>query len=304
MFEAYTDGDTLGFDLNVTGNEEAIDVAGGVTGGENDGTAQLEVVVRDKIAAYTTDYAVVLNEEVGHASLKMDFAATAEDGSANVLDDAREAVGADVRMRIGKDSGGCAVLAEDVKDLLHGAAFLGACVELAVGISPCPTLAKRVVAFGVNNMLARNTGEITFALMNILATLDDDRPQPQLDETQSSEESAWACTHDDDLRTPFHIWIFYALEGFFGHRFINPHASRDVDHDLPLAGIDATLDDTQPLNTMRFERSLAGHARTYILLCSSLLGQQAELNVADHPSSAGAWSMSSRNSSSFGVMMI
>ena len=94
---------------------------------------------------FYADYLITLHYETGHKGLKMDLAAAVYDGVADVLDYARQAVCAYVRMGIGQYCRAGAVLAEYVQYAVCAAAFLAAGVELAVGICAGSALAKTVV---------------------------------------------------------------------------------------------------------------------------------------------------------------
>ena len=117
----------------------------------------------------------------------MHLAATAQNGVAHVLNDTRQFVSADVRMGISQDVGRGTVLAEHVQNLLYRTAFLGTGIKLTVGVGPCATLAKTVVALAIYPLGLCYLRQVLLAFMHILATLQDDGAQPQFYQPQGSK---------------------------------------------------------------------------------------------------------------------
>ena len=64
----------------------------------------------------------MVNDKPCHLRLEVHLAATSKDGLAHVLDDTRQAVGADMRMGIGEDGRAGSVLHEDLQDAVGVAA--------------------------------------------------------------------------------------------------------------------------------------------------------------------------------------
>ena len=92
--------------------EIAIDVACGMTSGEYDRALKL-CAVGGAHSHYPT--AIGREEKFVDSGLEMHFPSGCFDLFAHSLDDAGQAVGADVRMGIGEDVGGGSVLAEDAR---------------------------------------------------------------------------------------------------------------------------------------------------------------------------------------------
>ena len=99
---------------------------------------------------------------------------------------------------ISQDVGGCPMLTEDVEYLLYGATLLGARIELAVRVGSCPTLAKAVVALGIDLLRLRDLRQVALPFMHILAALQHDGAQSELYQSQGSKQPTGACSHDDD----------------------------------------------------------------------------------------------------------
>jgi hypothetical protein len=144
VLEAKADGEGLGLEGEVDGVEVSVDVTGGVTGGEDDGSQKLLVGV-----GADADDGVVANDECVHACGEEDGAAAGEDKIANTLDDEGKSVRADVGVCVDEDVGGGTEVAEGAEDIFDRAAFVRAGVELAVGEGTGTTFAKGVVGFGL-----------------------------------------------------------------------------------------------------------------------------------------------------------
>ena len=181
----------------------------------------------------------MVNDKPCHLRLEVNFATTGKDGLAHVLDDARQAVGADMRMGVGEDGWAGSVLYEDLQDAVGVAALLAARVELAVAVGSCPTLAKAVVALRVNTLLRTDACQVLLALANILASLHDNRLQPQFDESQGCEQSPGTSSDHNNRRTVAYVLIYIRLE-VLQRRFLAYVSSYcQIDINRPLAGIDA-----------------------------------------------------------------
>ena len=79
-----------------------------------------------------------------------------------------------MRVGVGQDVERRAVLAENAQNAVYIAALLRAGVEFAVRIGARTALAKRVVALGVDPLLARNHGAVGLARTHIFAALQHD----------------------------------------------------------------------------------------------------------------------------------
>ena len=57
-------------------------------------------------------------------------------------------------MGVDQDILACTMLDKDTQHTVHRTAFLAACIELAIAVGSCPTLAVAIVALGVDNAFA------------------------------------------------------------------------------------------------------------------------------------------------------
>ena len=129
------------------------------------------------VSCQTADHAVTFQQQTGHLRLKMYLATTSDNGVAHVLDDARQLVGADMRMGIRQDVRRGAMLTEHMENLLDVATLLAAGIELAIAIGTGTSLSKTVVALTIHLLGLGDECQVLLALMDILATLQHDGPQ-------------------------------------------------------------------------------------------------------------------------------
>ena len=262
MLQAYTDGESFCFDVDAALCKVAIDVAGRMACSKDDGTVKcgargMGQGARGYLCFYSHNYSLAPcplllapNNQPCHLRLEVNFATTGKDGLAHVLDDARQAVGADMRMGVGEDGWAGSVLYEDLQDAVGVAALLAARVELAVAVGSCPTLAEAVVALGVNTLLRTDACQVLLALANIFASLYDNRLQSKLDESQGCEQSAWTCPNHNDRWAIADIFIYIRLEVLQRRllAYVSPYGQVDINR--PLTGIDAA---TQDAHSSRFD---------------------------------------------------
>ena len=125
------------------------------------------------------------------------FAALGDDEIADVLDDDRQLVGADVRVRVDEDILGSAELHQLVQHLAQVAPLGGTRIELAVGEGACASLAVAVVGIGIDDAVARELRHVELAFVDVLAALQDDRPQAERQELERREHAGGTGSHDD-----------------------------------------------------------------------------------------------------------
>ena len=172
----------------------------------------------------------------------MHLAAAAQDGVAHILDDAWQFVGADVRVGVGEDGGGGAMLAEHIQYFVDTAPFFGASIEFSVGIGARSPLAETVVALRVHLLCAGDGSEVFFAFSHILTPFDDDGAQVEFDKTQCGEEATRSSSHHDDSGTLRHITIMRDGKGLVGRHLVDIDPHSEIDHDIALARIDTSLE--------------------------------------------------------------
>ena len=86
----------------------------------------------------------------------MYLSATPQDGLTHRLNYRRQFVTANVGMGINQDVLSSAMLDKNPKNTLHRTALLATGVEFTIAISSCPTLAKTIVALGVDYAFTLN----------------------------------------------------------------------------------------------------------------------------------------------------
>ena len=277
VLEPDADGEALGLQLHALVMEHAVDIAGAMAGGEDDGAEDFLAGSGDN-----ADGLVATQQQTVDTGLEAHLAAVLTDAVAHILDDARQTVGADMGMGGGEDVGAGAMLAEDGEDAAHVAALGGAGVELAVGVGAGTALAEGVVALRVDEALARDEGDILLALMDILAPLEDDGAQASLYQAQGSEEAGGTGSDDDDLGPALDIGVGYLLIGQRRGGLIDIDEQGEVDHDLPLTGIDAAARHPDALDAALGDAQLVGHAPAQQRVGGCHLRGYTEIELLEH----------------------
>ena len=235
MLKSYSHSNTLLLHSNTTVVEHLIHVASRVTGSQNHGTVKRLT----SSAFHAHDFMIGINIQTSHTSHKTHLTTTVDDGVAHVLDDARQLVATNVRMSIDENILAGTMLMKDAEDALHRATFATAGVKLPITVSTCPTLAKAIVAIGVNNALARDGGNIEPAVAHILATLQHYRLDAKFNEPQRGKETARPRTHYYCLAVAFDGTIVDGWHQVVGsHGLVDVGTHLEVYHHSPLSRVD------------------------------------------------------------------
>ena len=128
MLDAHPHGKGLGLDAHAAAVEQFVNIARRMACGEHHGGAFDQAVA----APHTAD-AALFDLQVRDAAFEAEHAARIDDRLPDVLHDARQTVGADMRMRLVEYFGRRAVEHERLQRLVIVAALLAAREELAVG---------------------------------------------------------------------------------------------------------------------------------------------------------------------------
>ncbi len=169
------------------------------------------------------DGAVGVAGQIDGAGAEMIFATMLENAFADVLDDGRKTVAADVGMGVDENLRVSPEIHELMQDLTDVAALGGAGEKLAVRESPCAALTEAIIAVRVDNALAGEGRHIEFAGVDILSALQDDGLETAHQKPEGGEHSRRAGSDDDDrfgrgdvLIVFEAIWVagFASLVGF------------------------------------------------------------------------------------------
>ena len=185
-------------------------------------------------------------------------------------------------MGISQDIRRRSMLAEHVENLLRRAALLGACVELAIRVGTCPTLAKAVVALAVHLLRTGYLCQVALTLVYILATLHHDGTQAQFDEPQGCKQSARTSPHHYHLTPLGHIRIMYTLILVVMGLLVDVGAHLQINEDGTLAGIDATTQDAQGCQRAHVEALSLGHILAQGTLVGCYMGLDTYLILFNH----------------------
>ena len=236
MFQPHAHGQPLALDVQPPSGQAPVHIPGRVAGGQDDGLApEFPLLPAHGIRGHEPLHAAVACEQVGHARLEMHLAPAAQDGQAHVLDDAGQAVGAEVRVRVSEDALPGPVLHEDAQDAVGVPALLAAREELAVAVGARPALAKGVVALGVHLLVDAYARHVPLPFPHVLAPLDDHRVQPQLDEPQGRKEPAGPGPHHQHPPGLAHVPVGDGREeGLLGLPVhVGAHGEVDIHGSLP-----------------------------------------------------------------------
>ena len=118
----------------------------------------------------------------------MHLAAAGADMVPDGGDDARELVGADVRMGFIEDALIRPELHQQAEDPVHITSFVGSCVELPVAVGAGPAFAETIVAVRVDGALPVEQGQVPPPFPDILPPLQKDGPDPKFQQLQGREQ--------------------------------------------------------------------------------------------------------------------
>ena len=85
MLQTYTDGQPFGFDKNVRTVEHAVDVAGRMAGGQDDGTLPFSSIGADD----SSHACAALYEQVVYTGVEVYFSSALQNGAAHLFNHAR-----------------------------------------------------------------------------------------------------------------------------------------------------------------------------------------------------------------------
>ena len=205
----------------------------------------------------------------------MHLAAAFQDLVSHSLDDAGQAVGANVRVSVGQNGGRSAELAEHAQNFLYIAALLRSRVEFAVGVGSRAALAEGVVALGVDGVAARNLRYVLAALVHILATFQHHGAAAQFDEAQRCKQAARPCAHHHHPRCALHVGVVHGFVVECRSVFVDKHLEREVDKHLPLAGVDAAASQAQVADGAALHAQRLSHVPAQLPVVGGHVGRHA-----------------------------
>ena len=186
-------------------------------------------------------------------------------------------------MRVCQDVCRGSVLAENGQNFLHVAPLFAAGIEFTVGVSSCPAFAKAIIGFWIYFLAPAYQSQVFLPLADILAPLHDDGAQSQFYQPQGSKQSAGACPHDNDLWPVVHHGVGYRAEEVFCRLFVQVDAHREIDKYRPMAGIDASAEDTYICDVMQVQTFLPAKISAEALSVGGVCGKKAEGVFLNHP---------------------
>ena len=235
MLQAHTYRYTLGLKTDAARVKHTVSVARRVAGGEDDRR-------RIALAVGSGDRCHSLSVELytRHTAAEMHLAAVGDDSLPYRLDDDGQAVGADVGVGIDEHRVIGSVGVEYLQHLVDRATLYTACIELAVGVSACSTLSETIIGVGVDHARAAQLGLVASTRVDVLAALQHNRLQPQLNQLQGGEEPRRTCSYHRHRSRSAHVGIAYRVvaAGVSVDRKIDTHrAAARVDGAASYVGV-------------------------------------------------------------------
>lgn len=225
-----------------------------------------------RVAAPHAPDTAVADFKIRNAATEHELAARAKDRLPDILHDARQLVGSDMRMGFIEDFGRGAMEHQRLQRLVVIAALLATREKLAVRESPRAALAESVVRIGIDCPVAVDLRNVDLARRNVTAPLQDNGLQPQLDQPQRREKPSRARSHDYDLGMSRDIGII-EMHGCGLRLPVDIDLQRQVDLRLPLPGIDRAFDDPHQGNIVLRHPQTPRGKRSVILRVGSLTGR-------------------------------
>ena len=276
MLDAHPHSEGFGLDAHATAVEQFVNIARRMACGEHHGGAFDQAVA----APHAAD-AALFDLQVRDAAFEAEHAARIDDRLPDVLHDARQTVGADMRMRLVEYFGRRAVEHERLQRLVIVAALLAAREELAIGEGPGPALAESVVRIGIDGTVAVDLRDVALAGRNIAAALQNHGPQPQFDQPQGGEQPRRPRAHDHHLRTTLDRGIVEMHRS--GLRLaVGIDLQREIHLHLPLTGVDRPFHDPHRRDVRVADAHATGCLRGVELRIGGLLGCEREGYLLRH----------------------
>ena len=176
------------------------------------------------------------------------------------------------------------MLAENIENLLDGTAFFRTRIEFTIGIGSCPTLAKAIVALGIDMLCFGNLCQVAFALADILTTFEHDRTNAQFYQSEGSKQSARASTNDNSLRCCGDIRIICDNILVLLGLFVDITTHLQIDKNSTLARIYAAPENAHGCQRTDIKAILISQPTAKRLLVSCYMRLYADLVFINHPS--------------------
>ena len=276
MLDAHPHGEGFGLQPDAPAMKQFVDVPGRMSRGQHHGGP-----FDERRAAPHADHTAALDFQIGHPAAEHDLASGLNDRPADIADDARQAVGTDVRMGLVEDLGTGAVEYERAERLVVIAALLAACEQLSVGEGSGAALPEGVIRIGIDGPVAVDLGDVDLPGRDIAPPFEHHGPQPQLDQPQRGEQPRGSRSHDDHLGTARHRRI---IEMHGGRQWfpVDIDLQGQVDLHLPAAGVDGAFDDPHERNIRLCDSQPPGGERRIDIRVGGLFGRERKGDILRH----------------------
>ena len=204
VLDAHAHGESLAVERHAQVTQELEDVASGMSASEDEGI-RAEALLHEKAGRLSALERHRLDVRRGGAArhvdaheprAEADLAAKLADARADVIDDARQDVGADVRLRVPGDLWRSARLNEGIEDeAVQGALRAGG--ELAVGEGSGAARAELDVALAVELARLVEAADGLATATGVVTALDQDGVEPGGRERERAEKARATCADHD-----------------------------------------------------------------------------------------------------------
>ena len=174
-------------------------------------------------------------------------------------------------MGIGKDGRRSTVLTKHIQDLVRIATFLRACIEFAVRIGTSPTLTETIVTLRIHLLRLGDVRQVLLTIMHVLAPFQHDGSQAEFYQPEGSKQSARTGSNHNHLWPSFHVRILRPHILIVVRLLVHIHPYLQIHEYLPLARIDAALQDAHPTDRPHVKTIFIGQPVLQpVLLCRYL----------------------------------
>jgi len=212
----------------------------------------------------------------------MHLTATVDDGRAERLHDLREAVRPDVRVRVDQDIGRRTVVHQHVEHVADGAALGRAGVELPVGERAGAALAEAVVVLRVDDPRACDPGDGVTASADVGSALEDDRPEPALDQRERREQPGGTRPHDHGRRCTADVTESRRRRRLGPERLVDPHPDAEHAHGRSLPRVERTPHDDVVRDRARRDAEPVRETVRALRRVVVRIGGESDLGLGDH----------------------
>ena len=182
---------------------------------------------------------LITDLHTAHLSLEDDLSTCRHDAFAHSRNNTGQPIGTDMRVRIVKNRLICTMKSKHFKSPTVISPLFGTGKELAIRVGSSTTLAKSIIGIGINSAITVDLRNIPFAGRDITSTLQHNRFDSQLNQSQRCKQAGRSRPHHDHRSPTTNIGI---VEPNFRRSLlsIDINFKSQIDLDRTPTGIDRT----------------------------------------------------------------